>query len=459
MKIFDIREFGAVEGAGHDAGSAIAAAVAEASRHGGEVLIPSGTWHTGPVTLASGITFRLAEGSRLVFIPDEDLYVPVYSRWEGVSCWCMHPCLFISESHDVTVTGTGVIDGSGKSWWESARRKRALHMKPETPMEKKLAALNPGYADQPGGGGGRQCQFLRPPLLQILDSTRVTVEGVTLTGSPFWTLHPVFSSGLTFRDVKIINPADAPNTDGIDIDSCQDVMVTGCLVDVGDDGIALKSGSGPDGIAAGRPTRNVRVSGCTVRSAHGGIVIGSETAAGISGLVAEDCLFDGTDRGIRIKTRRGRGGAISDLRFERLTMRNNLCPLAINMYYRCGTTEGSLFSLSPEPIDDTTPSIGNILVRDCVATGSQASAGFIVGLPERPITELVVEDSSFGVMPESNVSTDESDMFLGLPHVDGRGIRLRNVQGDFRSVKVEGTVPIFVREEGIDVRFWNRKKT
>lgn len=453
MKIFDIREFGASEGVGHNAGAAIAAAVAEAALHGGEVLVPSGIWHTGPVTLASGITFRLAEGARLVFIPEESLYVPVYSRWEGVSCWCMHPCLFISGAHDVVVTGTGTLDGSGEAWWSKAGHKRVYQFSPETPVEKTLASLNPGYAGQPGGGGGRQCQFLRPPLLQILDSSRVTVEGVTLTGSPFWTLHPVFSSELTIRNVKIKNPADAPNTDGIDIDSCENVTVTDCQVDVGDDGIALKSGSGPDGIAAGRPTRNVTVTRCTVRSAHGGIVIGSETAAGISGLVARDCLFDGTDRGIRIKTRRGRGGDITDLRFENLTMKDNLCPLAINMYYRCGATEGPLFSLAPEPVDSTTPSISSVLVKDCTATGSRASAGFIVGLPERPITGLRVEDCSFGVDPESAVSTDDSEMFFGLPHEGNKGIRLRNVQGTFKKVTVHGTDPSFIQEDGLEVDF------
>ncbi len=455
MRTYDIREFGAVAGENQNVAQAVAAAIEAAAKDNGAVSIPEGTWYTGPVTLVSGIPFRLEKGSRLVLIPQEELYVPVYSRWEGVACWCMHPGLFISNAHDVVVTGEGILDGSGQAWWNRAGHKRDYQMGPETLMEKKLAALNVGYETQPGGGGGRQCQFLRPPLLQILNSTRITVEGITLTNSPFWTLHPVFSSQLTIRNVKISNPADAPNTDGIDIDSCEDVTIMDCVVDVGDDGIALKSGSGPDGIAIGRTTRNVKVSGCTVRSAHGGIVIGSETAAGISGLVATDCLFDGTDRGIRIKTRRGRGGKMFDLHFERLTMQDNLCPFAINMYYRCGATaaDTDLFDLAARPVQDTTPSIGDILVKDCVATGSRASAGFIVGLPETPVYGLRVENCSFGADASSTVSTDDSEMFLGIPHEESRGIRLRNVQGVFENVQVSGASTDFIKEEGLQVEF------
>ena len=168
--------------------------------------------------------------------------------------------------------------------------------------------------------------------------------------------------------------------------------ITGCVIDVGDDGIALKSGSGDDGITTNIPTNDVRIDHCTVKNAHGGAVIGSETAGGISNIHVSECLFDGTDRGIRIKTRRGRGGKITNLLFSDIRMHDNLCPLTLNMYYRCGSDNEQDFSLEKLRRSPTTPSLSDITIRNCTATDSRSSAAFIVGLPEEPITDLRIEN-------------------------------------------------------------------
>jgi len=222
---------------------------------------------------------------------------------------------------------------------------------------------------------GRLSQYLRPPLLQIRKSEHVSVEGITLTNSPFWTLHPLYSTNLFFKGLTIINPKDAPNSDGIDVDSCQTVHITGCLIDVGDDGIVLKSGSGEDGIKTNIPTNNVRIEHCTVKNAHGGAVIGSETAGGISTIHVSDCFFDGTDRGIRIKTRRGRGGKITNLVFSDIRMQDNLCPLTLNMYYRCGSDNEEDFSLEKLVSSSTTPSLsgGKRMKKDGQTTLQETS--------------------------------------------------------------------------------------
>ena len=267
-----------------------------------------------------------------------------------------------------------------------------------------------------------------------------------MQNSPFWTLHPVFCTNLTINGVNVTNPHDAPNTDGIDIDSCEDVFIENCNVSVGDDGIALKSGSGEDGIKAAKPTRNVIIRGCTVGAGHGGIVIGSETAAGISNVLAENCIFKDTDRGIRIKTRRGRGGKIENLEFKNLTMENNLCPLTINMYYRCGARlEDEFFSLDPLPVNDATPSIKNIVISDIKAAGCRASAGFIVGLPESPIENINLINCEFTTNEDSGISPNESEMYLGLPNVTEKSIRLVNVKNTkFDNVNVKGPAQAFV---------------
>ena len=431
-------------------GRDIGRALEQALKEKGRVVLPEGVYLSGPVSLPSSSTLVLEEGAVLRFIPDPSLYPPVYTRWEGVKCFAMHPCVFINESENVTIEGRGTIDGCGAFWWKmlADKRQRGVHA-PETKEERMLASLNPGYEDQPGGGGGRECQFLRPPLVQIRKSRNVVIDGITMKDSPFWTVHPLFSEDVTIRNVHIVNPGDAPNTDGIDIESSCSVRVLDSVIDVGDDGIALKSGSGQDGIADNAPTKDVLVRGCIVRSAHGGAVIGSETAAEISHAVFEDCFFDGTDRGIRIKTRRTRGGLIHDAVFRRIRMKDNLCPFVINEYYRCGTCDESLFSLSPMPVDEGTPVIYGITIEDCHAEGSRASAGMAVGLPESPIRDLSIRDSSFAVAPDASEPIDRSDMYLGLPDPPSRGFRLRNAEVGICNLSVVSDSPEIIIEDGV----------
>ena len=451
MKQYTLKSFGAVGDGQKNESEAFAKALA-ALADGGVLHIEAGTYLTGPLHIkAKGLVIELDKGAVIQFIADENLYKPVYSRWEGVNCYCMHPCLLIEDSDGLVVRGEGTIDGNGQWWWDTAAKKRNSQKGPVSAMENELARLNPGYERQSGGGGGRQSQFLRPPLLQILNSNTVKLEGLTLQNSPFWTLHPLYSTNLVFMGLKVLNPKDAPNTDGIDVDSCRFVTIKQCLVDVGDDGIALKSGSGPDGVATNKPTTDILIEGCTVKSAHGGAVIGSETAAGIRDVRVNDCFFDGTDRGIRIKTRRGRGGAISNLHFSSVRMRRNLCPLTLNMYYRCGSLDAEDFSLEKKEITSTTPSIGQVVIENCTSEDSTSSAAFIVGLPESPIKDLVIRNCTFTVAKAGLTPVEESEMYEGLPEPQGRGIRLRNVKLCIQDVNVRGVASALLIEDGVEL--------
>lgn len=415
------------------------------NNNGGILTVGKGKWCTGPIDLYSNTELHLEDGAEISFIPEAELYPPVFTRWEGVECYCMHPCLFSNGQENVSVTGNGIIDGCGEVWWKIRESKRKQGV-PVTEIEKKFASMNPGFETQPGGGGGREVQFLRPPLVQFLSCANVFLEGVTLRNSPFWTMHPVYCDKLVMKNVKVQNPHNAPNTDGIDIDSCTNVEILGCNVSVGDDGIALKSGSGPDGIKVNKPCRNVTVRDCVVGDGHGGIVIGSETAAGVDHLVAENCTFNKTDRGIRIKTRRGRGGDIHHLEFRNLTMKDNLCPFAINMFYKCGAKPGeSYFSLDKLPITSETPRVHDVTITGIKAVGCKASAGFIAGLPEAPIENLVIKSSSFETDEASSTSPQESDMFYGLPSVDQKSFRICFANNpEFSDVVVKGPKDTFL---------------
>jgi polygalacturonase len=408
---------------------------------GGIVKLREGFFFSGPLLLRSMVHLYIDAGATLSFIYDMDRYPPVWTRWEGVECWAMQPLLFAQNSHHISISGSGTIDGNGSPWWKVLNEARRINRRePLYPIEQRLAALNPSYRDQPSGGGGRELQFLRPPLLQFLHSSNIELRDITLQNSPFWNTHLVYSKNITITNVHFINPHDAPNTDGLNIDSCTDVTVKDCLFDVGDDCLGLKSGAGVDGLRIRKPTEHVMIHGCTMRGGHGGVVIGSETAGGIRDVSIESCTMIGTDRGLRIKTRRGRGGTIEDIKLYNCRMEQIICPVVINCYYGPGgpSPESPVFSLDPQPIDITTPQIRNIQIHNLTALHCKAASAFIVGLPERPVETVHLANSQFYLSLDTSVSKKEAAMYRGLPEPEGRGIRIRNVNGLFlEAVKVE----------------------
>jgi len=449
MKVVRLEDFGGKSDGLFNNTNAFALAFAEISRNnGGKLTVSKGTWVTGPIDIPSDTTLELEEGAEISFIDDPNLYTPTFTRWEGVECFAMHPLVYSSHSKNVKITGKGTINGNGKKWWATVKEKKARKQsKPELPCELILASMNPGFEGQAGGGGGRETQFLRPSLLEISFAENVVIEGIKIVDSPFWTVHPLYVKNLTLKDLHIENPYEAPNTDGIDVDSCENVLIENCFVSVGDDGICIKSGSGPDGIRCNKPTVNVEIKNCTVRNAHGGIVLGSETAAGMSGIHAENCDLSGTDRGIRIKSRRGRGGDINDIELKNLVMNDTLCPIAMNMYYKCGITDQKApeFSLEKQPITSETPRIHNVKIIGCKGTDCKASAGFIVGLPEMPIDNLEIRDCYFTTDESSDRSPMESDMFYGLPEVTEKSFRIWNAPGlKLENVTIEGPKETFI---------------
>jgi polygalacturonase len=408
-------------------------AVAASDESERRVTIPAGTHRTGPITLCDNLVLTLDEGAVVLFDDDPMLYEPVWTRWEGVECWAMRPLIYAADATNIVIEGKGTFDGAGQRWWDRFRENEGSgQSEPIHPDELRLAALNPDYRSRPGGGARPQTQYLRPPLMQFWKCQGVVLTGFTLRNSPFWTLHCVYSQGVSIQGLTITNPADAINTDAIDIDSCEDVTITGCTLDVGDDAVTLKSGSGPDGVRVGRPTRNVVVSDCTIYASHGGIAIGSETAGGIENVTVSDCRFIGTQRGIRLKTRRTRGGTIRDIRLANLTMDGVWCPIVIGMYFQPGIDPGhpdygAVMSTKAQPVTDTTPRIEKIRIEGVSATGVRSTAAFIVGLPESPIEDVKIEDFEYALAPEAELlPTWNTEPTGGLFHDDDRGIKVVN---------------------------------
>jgi polygalacturonase len=429
--MLSVRDFGAAGNGRNDDSEAIAAALAACARRGGTVTFPPGIYATGPLRLASNIVLHLSDGATIRFSDRFSDYPSVPTRWEGVECYGFSPLVYGCGLENVSIEGGGTLDGQGAAWWrELTDRRAAGRTAPETKLEKALARLNPGYQESGSGGGGREMQFLRPPLVQFFHCRNVRLRGITCQDSPFWTVHLVYCDQGEIEGVFFHNPPEAPNTDGLAIDSCRDIRVNDCVFDVGDDCISLKAGIDEQGRKIARPCESIAISGCTMRRGHGGVVLGSDTAGGIRNVLVSGCRFDGTDRGIRLKSRRGRGGCIEELRVNDILMTGGLCPLVINSYYSCGSRpdEAELFAEDARPATDATPRVREISLSKIVARGVRAAAGFICGLPESPVEDLELSDITIELSPGAPETLRDAAMTRGIDPGGGKELYGKHIR-------------------------------
>ena len=452
----NIKDFGAKGGGIADDSIAIKKAIDFCkNNNGGTLYFPSGIYHTKPIELINNLTLYLDAGTALTFSNDFNDYSPVFTRWEGVECYALHPCLYGKDLKNVNITGQGIINGQGETWWNELRtRRKENRLKPESDIEKKIALLNPGFEESGSGGGGREMQFLRPPLIQLFNCKNITLDGFTAKNSPFWNVHLVYCDDVTINNVNFINPEDAPNTDGLDIDSSSNIRISNCLFDVGDDCLCLKSGTDEDGRRVGKPTENVTITNCTMLNGHGGIVLGSDIAGGIRNVVASNCIFIGTDRGIRIKTRRGRGGFVEDAHFNNIIMKDLISPIVINMFYGCGAQDEykELFSKEKLSITDATPEIKNISIANITAREVKGAAGFFYGLPEMPIKNLHLDNVTIEMDKEHSDNGAVAAMAKNISFKNKTGIVCAYLENPvFNNVKVSN-------QKGEEIFFSKTKK-
>ncbi|WP_281888505.1 glycoside hydrolase family 28 protein [Paenibacillus sp. YYML68] len=441
MSTYDITAYGAVGDGQTMNTEAIAAAIRACSaRGGGTVYVPAGRYLTGPIKLASYMTLYIEAGAVLQFSDQFDLYTPERTRWSGYECYGYSPLLYGADLEQVAIKGEGIIDGHGETWWNAYRELKQGTL-PSTSVRLSLLELNQEKREAIKSNIVEwDSQFLRPALLQLLDCRKVVLEGVTLQNSPFWNTHLVYCDQVMVRGVTIKNPSTTPNGDGLDVDSCTNVHVTDCHFDVGDDCLCLKSGIDEDGRRVGRPTENVVIANCTMLAGHGGVVLGSEMAGGIRQVVVSNCMFLGTDRGIRIKTNRARGGGVEDVRISNIFMKDVLCPLAINSFYRYGVDESDPLMTSPEavPITEGTSIIRGIHISDITVRNARAAAAFIYGLPEMPVQDVVLNNVVLEMTQDPAEQGGEPDMVREELIMAGEGIYCKHVQGlELNRVRVE----------------------
>ena len=294
-------------------------------------------------------------------------------------------------------------------------------------------------------------------MFQPILCDNVRLAGITIKNSPMWTVHPVCCKNVTIDGITIRNPWDSPNTDGINPESCSGVHISNCTVDVGDDCLTLKSGTEDDLLQKQYPCENIVVTNCTMLNGHGGVVIGSEMSGGVKNVTISNCVFNGTDRGIRIKTRRKRGGCVEDILINNIMMTNVFAPITVNGYYQCGGTDPddmSLFSLEKLPVSDDTPVMKNIIISNVRATKATASAGFIYGIPESPVEGLRISNYSVEMVESETEIKDKPIMAWHIKKTAGTGLYCcfcKDVVFDNVSIKVLNGSAVKV-EESEDIR-------
>ena len=387
--------------------SAIQAAIdTAAASGGGTAYVPPGRYLTGAIVLRDNVTLHLEGGAVLLGSPDPAHYPATASRWEGIEQSTHAPLVGGSGLRNIALVGRGTIDGQGQPWWARHRDKTL--------------------------------QLPRPRLISFHDCSNVLIEGLTLVNSPSWTVNPICCDNVTISKLSICNPADSPNTDGINPESCSNVHISNCHVDVGDDCVTIKSGTESIPPGRRRACQNITITNCTMVHGHGGVVIGSEMSGDVRNVTISNCVFVGTDRGIRIKSRRGRGGIVEDIRVSNVVMDEVLCPFIMNLYYYCGPggKDDRVRDKNPLPVDDSTPRFRRVHLSHITARNVHYAAAFIYGLAEMPVEDLTLDDVV--VSMKSGAQAGKPAMMADFQPVaqagifcwNARDIRLTNVRID-----------------------------
>lgn len=416
---FNIARYGAVAKDDQLVTEIINKAIADCNKKGGGVvLIPAGIWNTGPIVLKSNVNLHLVKGASLVFSSNFNDYKLVASNWEGMPQMRNESPISATDATNIAITGFGIIDGNGDAWrmvkkdkvnagqWKRLTSQGGLLSEDKKTWFPSQQSFFGNTFKNPGAISPEKTSafydsvkdFLRPNLMLLSNCKNILLEGVTFQNSPAWCLHPMLCENVIVRNIKVKNPSYAQNGDGIDVESCKNVIIENSIFDVGDDALCMKSGRDEAGRKRNKPTENVLIKDCTVYASHGGFVIGSEMSGGAKNIYVENCTFIGTDIGLRFKTTRGRGGVVENIVVKNIYMKDIVGEaILFDMYYAAKDPvpqpgeKRELPKVEKLPFDETTPVFKNFNISNVYCDGAE-KAIFLRGIPESHIQQIVLEN-------------------------------------------------------------------
>ncbi len=408
----DVKKFGAKGDGVNDDTVYIQGAIA-ACPEKSRILIPEGKYKVRNIFLKSNISIELAKGAEI--IADNDRFShPIFpgminsydekdeynlGTWEGNPLKMFAGIVTGIDVENVTIYGEGSLFGNAthEDWWYN---------------EKVMVGA------------------FRPRLLFLERCKNIGVYGINFKNSPSWTIHPYFSDNITLCAISINNPQNSPNTDGIDVESCKNVKIEGVHFTLGDDCIALKSGKIYMGRKYRVPSDNIHIRRCLMENGHGAVTLGSEMSGGIRNVLVEDCKFRNTDRGLRIKTRRGRGdtAVIDGITFRNIDMDGVKTPFVANCFYFCDPDGRTSYvqDRNPHTVDETTPHIKKLCFENIEARNCHFAAAYFMGLPERKISEIVMKNVNISFA--ENAEKGYAAMLCGIDEMSRRGIIAENAE-------------------------------
>ncbi len=435
-----ITEFGAVADGRTINTDAIAKAMRACSdRGGGTVVIPPGTWLTGPIKLESNVNLHLERGA-LVQFSDRIEDFPLIAGFDGKSKrFIVTPLLWGYRLNNIAITGEGVFDGAGEVW-------RPVKKEKQTPAQWKELVSSGGALSSDGKiwwpskdaaegeqhlakleSSGRQLtatdyaplrRYLRPNMLQVVQCTGILLDGPTFRNSPRFHVYPQQSENIIIRNVSVKTEWHAQNGDGIDLGACRNAIVYNCTVDVGDDAICIKAGNPSKSQRQGAACENIVIADCIVFHGHGGFVVGSDTKGSARNIAVRNCIFAGTDVGLRFKSGRGHGGIIEDIFIDNIQMRSIVHEaILFDLFYENlspdEAAEAGLVSAPAEPVTEGTPQFRDITIHNVVCSGAHRAMLFN-GLPEMPVKGIALDNVSITAATGAMMINADS---ISLSHV------------------------------------------
>lgn len=370
-----------------------------ASKGGGQLNVPAGLWNTGPIQFENNCELHVEQGALVLFSSDYNSYEFVEANYEGNKTKKKMSPLTAVGKHDVAITGKGCFDAQGQAWRPVKKSKLTSGEWENLLKSGGIVEKNVWYPEI------KERFKTRPVLLNFDRCQRVLLKDATFSNSPAWNLHPFMCEDVTVDGVNVRNPWYAQNGDGIDLECCNRAIIRNSTFDVGDDAICIKAGKNKEGRDLKAPCQNVLIENCVVYHGHGGFTIGSEMSSGVNNITVKNCLFMGTDTGLRFKSTRGRGGVVKNIKVDGVRMFGITGDAVTFDLYYFNNAAGTEAEIS---VSEDTPEFRDIEIENVYCQGAKRAV-YMNGLPEMPISNVKIKNSTF--YAEQGIETHNTKNF------------------------------------------------